>query len=103
MGGRGDRNSRGLFSVRRPNAKSLKTTPSRVFHGQEHFYDRFAYRGIESFVEPFTRILFADSFVRIKIHEGREGTSLQAETTKDVYRQDLLTSEHELSINGRRI
>lgn len=34
--GVGDRNSRGLFSVRRPNAKSLKTTPS-MLHGQRTF------------------------------------------------------------------
>lgn len=47
---------------------------------------------------------FCDSLAGIKIHEGRRrGTVVTAETTKDVYRQDLLTSEHELSINGRRI
>lgn len=35
--------------------------------------------------------------------EERQRNVVTAETTKDEYRQDLLTSEHELSINGRRI
>lgn len=46
---------------------------------------------------------FCDSPVGIKMHPRGRGTVVTAETTKDVYRQDLLTSEHELSINGRRI